>query len=65
MLNQTLYGRSLTLSLSLGISDVKGRAVKYGAEEAALQWDWHGVKEVLSFPGQHRLCDWGLTWKGL
>lgn len=59
MLNQSLYGSSLTLSvtLSLGISDVKGRALKCGAEEAALQWDWHRVKEVLSFPGQHRLCD--------
>lgn len=41
MLNQSLYGSSLTLSvtLSLGISLVKGGALKRGAEEAALQWD--------------------------
>lgn len=41
MLNQSLYGSSLTLSvtLSLGISFGKGGSLKCGAEEAALQWD--------------------------
>lgn len=53
MLNQSLYGRSLTLSmtLSLGISDVKERALTRGTEAAALQWDWQQVKEVFGFPG--------------
>lgn len=42
MLNQSLYGSSLTLAvtLSLGIFDVKGRALKCGAEESAFKWDW-------------------------